>query len=234
MTPGEAGRRFVRSQHFGVLSTLSQKFEGAPFGSLVDYITDQDGCPVILISALAEHTKNIESDPRVSLVVFTPGDNVQANPRLTLMGKAQHIGLDPAGHMRSRYLRYFPQAEQYLALDFSFHRIEIEQIRFIGGFGDVRWIDSSPFMAPANSLAEDEAGILNNINTQPEALQSLCQPRFGALPVKVELTGIDCDGFDVRADEKLLRFEFGIPVLSAQDIKDAIESMINQTDKDKS
>ena len=228
MTPGEAGRRFMRGQHSGVLSTISKKWEGAPFGSLVDFITDQDGCPVILISALAEHTKNIESDPRVSLVAFTPGDNVQANPRLTLMGKAQHIGMDPTGHIRSRYLRYFPQAEQYLALDFSFHRIEIERIRFIGGFGDVRWIDSSAFMAPANSLAEDEAGILSNINAQPEALPFLCQTRFGASPAQLEPVGIDCDGLDIRADEKLLRLEFDMPVLSAQDVKNAIESTINK------
>ena len=228
MTPGEAGRRFVRGQHFGVLSTLSKKLDGAPFGSLVDYITDQDGCPIILISALAEHTKNIESDPRISLVVFTPGDNVQANPRLTLTGKGKNIGIDQEGLIRSRYLRYFPQAEQYLALDFSFHRFEIEQIRFIGGFGNVRWIDASEFLVPENSLAEEETNLIKSINANTESLKTICQAQHGTLPGQLELAGIDCDGFDVRADEKLLRFEFDQPVFSGPDATAKLESMMDK------
>jgi putative heme iron utilization protein len=228
MTPGEAGRRFVRGQHFGVLSTLSQKLEGAPFGSLVDYVTDQDGHPIILISALAEHTKNIEADPRVSLAVFTPGDNVQANPRLTITGKAQNIGTDPSGGIRARYLRYFPQAEQYLTLDFSFHRLVVEKIRFIGGFGNVRWIDSSEFMASGNSLAEEEAAIINAINPDIGTLQALCRTHYSFLPGQAELIGIDCDGFDIRADERLLRFEFEKTYLNSREVTVALEGMIKK------
>lgn len=67
ITPGQTARRLLRHHHFGVLSTASQKFSGYPYGSFVDYVTDHMGRPVILISALAEHTRNIHHDAWAAL-----------------------------------------------------------------------------------------------------------------------------------------------------------------------
>ena len=154
MSPGQEARRLVRRRQYGVLSTASLKFPGYPYGSFVDYVTDQLGRPVILISALAEHTHNINHDAHVSLAVHDPGNQSQALPRLTLLGEAKLIGPDDAHHIRNRYLRYFPKAEEYLSLDFAFYRIEPQQLRYIAGFGEACWVSSVDFLALASRLIE--------------------------------------------------------------------------------
>ena len=82
-------RRLLRKNRFGMLATLSKKFSGHPFGSIIPYILDHDARPVILISTLAEHTKNIENDSRVSLLVHEAGANVQAEARIPCLATAR-------------------------------------------------------------------------------------------------------------------------------------------------
>ncbi len=133
---GDDARCFVRSQHSGVLSTISQRVDGFPFGSVAPFILDHSGCPVILISTLAEHTKNIDADSRVSLIVQPYSPDMQVAGRVTVLGRA--LRLSDKTELGPRYLRFHPQAESYFAMhDFSFYRIEPVRIRFIGGFGNV-------------------------------------------------------------------------------------------------
>jgi hypothetical protein len=112
----------------------------------VDYLTDPDGRPVFLISALAEHSKNIAADPRVSLLVQGEGGEAQASPRLTLIGKAARVSAEQHAGLQQRYLRHFPETEPYFTLDFFFCRIEPSQLRYIGGFGAARWIAPGDFL----------------------------------------------------------------------------------------
>jgi len=192
MTPGQAARHLLRRRRYGVLSTTSQKFAGYPYGSFVDYVTDHMGRPVILISALAEHTRNIVHHPRVSLALHDPGAQAQAMPRLALLGEAKLIGPDDAHHIRSRYLRYFPEAEPYLALDFAFYRIEPQHMRYIAGFAQATWVSATDFLALGSRLADAEETLLQQIQYGQQST----------------LVGVDCDGCDVRVDGKLQRMVF--------------------------
>lgn len=141
MTAAVEAREFLYSTHSGVLSTHSARFEGYPFGSIAPFVLDDDGNPMILISTIAEHTKNIVVDARVSLIAFDPAAaDMQACARLTLLGEAV-LADKPHGPMRDRYLARFPQAEQYFDMhDFLFYRIVVRQARFVGGFGKIHWI----------------------------------------------------------------------------------------------
>ena len=209
MTPGQEARRLLRRRHYGVLSTASQKFPAYPYGSFVDYVTDHLGRPVILISALAEHTHNINHDAHVSLAVHDPGDQAQALPRLTLLGEAKLIGPDDAQHIRSRYLRYFPEAEDYLALDFAFYRIEPQQLRYIAGFAQARWVSSADFLALGSRLADVEEALLQQIQNGQKA----------------RLVGIDCDGCDVRQNGALQRIEFSDIALDAPAVQAQLRAL---------
>ncbi|HEV2007255.1 MAG TPA: pyridoxamine 5'-phosphate oxidase family protein, partial [Burkholderiales bacterium] len=91
MNEGAAARRYLRSRRSGVLATISVKLDGYPFGSVVPFVLDHAACPVILISRLAEHTKNIGADPRVSLLVHDLTDDSQGAARVTLVGNAERI-----------------------------------------------------------------------------------------------------------------------------------------------
>jgi putative heme iron utilization protein len=219
-------RRYLRARQHGVLSTLSRRFAGYPYGSAVPFVLDHEAQPVILVSRLAEHTRNLEADARTSLVVRDDGDDVQAGARLTLLGNAARIDCDPP--LRERFLRYHPQARQLLGLgDFSYWRITPMTLRFIAGFGTIRWVSASEFAPPPHAFAQFEADIVAQVNAgQPDALRACCRGSIGREVDEAKMLGIDCDGFDVRVDGLRLRFDFPETALQAESARRAIAEMI--------
>ena len=199
-----AARRLLRSQHAAALATLSLKLAGHPFASGVDYFTDHAGRPVFLISSLAEHSKNIAADPRISLLVQGAANDVQASPRLTVAGQASSVSGAEAAGLKTRYLRYFPDSEQYFALDFFFCRLEPSHLRYVGGFGVARWI------APGDFLVGDSAWA---------ATESAATGHYPAL------VGLDSDGFDLRIGSRLERRDFATP-LTPDQAPSALAAMI--------
>ncbi len=224
--PGVAARRLLRRHHYGVLATHSDKFGPYPYASFVDYVTDQQGRPVMLISALAEHTHNIHRHPRVSLAVHDPGPQTQARPRLTLLGEAKLIGKGEAPELVARYLRHFPEAARYLELDFAFYRIEPHHTRFIPGFAQAVWVTPADLLAMGSELAAVEAGIVEHMNTgHRDALAACVRQAQGVPAAQVQMLGIDCDGFDLLADGRLLRIDFDAPVFDAPAARDALAAL---------
>lgn len=193
-------RQLLRTHRYGALSTLSKKFDGHPFGSITPYLVDHDGSLLILISALAEHTKNIQNDPRVSLITHNQDDpHIQTQGRITLVGNASLFeDREQAG---KRYLRYFPEAQTYFDMpDFNFFRIVPLALRYIGGFGDIHWVKADNYRVPPYPLIRSEAELLEKINASRSARQG-------------HLIGIDCDGYDLRIDGRNLRCDFPAPAL---------------------
>lgn len=203
-----AARQMLRAHRYGSLCTLSKKFDGHPFGSITPYLTDHDGSLLILISDLAEHTKNIRNDPRVSLITHNQEDpHIQTQGRVTVVGNAAHVNeRDAAG---KRYLRYFPEAQTYFAMhDFQFYRIVPQAIRYIGGFGDIHWVKAEQYAVASHALISAEDDLLDELN----ATRSPAQGR---------VIGIDCDGYDVRTEQRIGRFEFQEKVMDAASARNA-------------
>lgn len=227
---GAEARRFVRAHRNGVLGTLSKRLEGHPFGSVAPFVLDADGNPVILISTLAEHTKNIDADPRVSLIVHPCAEDMQAAGRVTLVGRAGRMPDKDA--FGARYLRYLPQAAGYFAMhDFHFYRIVVEDVRFIGGFGKIHWIRPERYAPPpAPELQAAENGILAHMNADHrENLRAYCRHVHGVDALDVEMVGIDGDGFDVRADGHMLRIDFAAPIHDAATARAALVDLARRT-----
>lgn len=222
MSVAAAARRFLRAQHAGTLATVSARLAGYPFGSVVPYALDFRARPVILISALAEHTRNLAADPRASLLVHAYEADVQAGPRLTLVGDAASLPQDDAAC--ARYLRRFPDAARLLALgDFSFRTIVPRALLFVQGFGRIDWIDADAFAPPADQLAGAEAEILDHLNADhAETLLLYCRALAGVDAREARATGADCDGIDVRAGGRLLRFDFDAPAVDAAAVRDRL------------
>ena len=227
MSTGSEARRYLRHHLHGVLSTISKKLAGYPFGSVVPCITDHAARPVILVSELAEHTKNIGADPRVSLLVRDAGADPQESARLTLIGDAKPVAAEHTA-LQARYLQYFPNAERLLALgDFSFFHIEPTMLRYVGGFGAIHWISRDSYAPPANGLAAGEADIVAHMNAEHgAALRDYCRHFKQRQPAVVSMIGIDCDGFDLRADDQILRFDFAQPVSDAPTVRAALKAMV--------
>lgn len=227
MSTGSEARRILRGCRDGALSTLSRTLDGWPFGSVAPFVTDHHARPILLVSTLAEHTRNMAADPRVSLLVQEDarGGDVQAAARITLAGHAAPLAADE--NLRARYVRYQPQAADLLALgDFGFYAITPLRLRYIGGFGKIHWVSGESYAPPANNLAEAESDIVEHMNADHAYnLRDYCRHFKGSAPAEVNMAGIDCDGFDLRADGALLRFDFETPVLDAAGARRALVAM---------
>ncbi|MBK9160822.1 MAG: pyridoxamine 5'-phosphate oxidase family protein [Nitrosomonadales bacterium] len=215
MSHAREARQLLRAHRYGVLSTLSKKFDGHPFGSITPCLTDHDGSVLVFISALAEHTRNILHDARVSLITHDQNDpRIQTQGRVTLVGEATPIaGREP---LTGRWLRYLPETEPLFELgDFSFFRIVPRAVRHVAGFGQARWI-MSHFTVPPYPLISQENDLLEQVNAASLDTMRDCLGRRGLSAERMRMIGIDCDGFDIDADGRILRFDFDCHVTDAE------------------
>jgi len=209
------------TESFGVLSTISVDVEGYPFGSVTPYCMDRMCRPIIYISPIAQHTRNIVADSRVSLTVIEKGasEDVQAQGRVTCLANA--VQIDDDRDARERYFRHFPSSRQYDRTHaFSFFRLELVRVRFIGGFGQIFWLDAREFSLPNPFSAMDETRIIQHMNQDhSEVLRRLVQND------SAEMVGIDAEGFDVLSVNTKIRIPFAAPVNNMEDARRAFVEM---------
>ena len=179
------------------LATHSTQLPGYPHASALPVVPDASHNPLLLISRLAEHTRNLQTDPRASLLICdSNGAGVLSGARLTLLGDFLPITAEPP--LIERYLRYQPEAETYLGLgDFAFYRMLPQRARFIAGFGRMGWLEGENWQQLPALNAEQEA-------TLHIRLASL-------LRADERLLGIDCFGIDLQQGEHRRRLSFAEP-----------------------
>ena len=136
-------KQLIAEQKMAVLSTNSKRHDGYPFGSVVAYALDTESRPLLLISALAVHHRNLETDARASLTMFEDealGDPLNA-ARVTVMGEIHPVPEPDLPAARTAYLSRHPDAGKWVEFaDFSILRMEVKDLYFIGGFGSMGWI----------------------------------------------------------------------------------------------
>lgn len=224
-----AARQLLKQQNVGVLSTHSVDVEGYPFGSIASYTLTSQGEPMILISDLAQHTRNIKNNPKVSLTIFDRAAlDAQASGRLTWIGDAERLPESDSA-ARRRYLAFFPQAESYFQMhDFALYALRLKRARFIGGFGRIHWIEPHD-MVLANPLADIEEGIVAHMNQDHhDSLVDYCRVLKGVEAENVRMAGMDSEGFDMLADQQKLRFDFEAPVTTAEDARAVLVKMARE------
>jgi putative heme iron utilization protein len=143
-------RRLLAAEAAGVLATRSVHRADWPFGSVVAYAVGTTGEPLLLLSQLAEHTRNIAADPRVSLLVQDRAavEDPLAGARVTLLGAVVPVAFEQLDRELPRYLTRHPAAGEYLALgDFQLFRLTVVEARYIGGFGDMGWLADAALTA---------------------------------------------------------------------------------------
>ena len=167
-TYAERARTLLHRARVGTLATLARRPAGHPFASLMPYALDEAGRPVLLISSMAVHTQNLRADPRVSLFVSEPGwsGDPLAAARVTVMGTAVPVPADAAAAARHAYLARHPNAAHWVDFeDFAFHRIEVADCYFVGGFAAMDWVDAEAYRdARPDPLADAAPGILEHMN----------------------------------------------------------------------
>ena len=203
-TYAERARTLVHRARTGTLATLSRRHAGYPFASLMPYALDQTGRPIFLISSMAVHTQNLEGDPRASLFVAEPdwsGDPLAAG-RITLMGGVTPVPAEDRAEARAAYLARHANAAYWVDFeDFAFHRLEVEDLYFVGGFAAMDWITATAYRAArVDPLADVAAGILEHMNKDhPEALVTYARGLGGAPDAEAAtMVAVDRLGFRLR------------------------------------
>jgi heme iron utilization protein len=131
------------AESLGLLSTTSVHRAGYPYGSLTPFALSARGAPLMLLSGLAAHTRNLLADPRACLFVGdrTAAEDPLAGARVSLLGRAARVGPADADDARERYVARHPRAAAYFALpDFALWELAVEEARLISGFGSMRWL----------------------------------------------------------------------------------------------
>jgi heme iron utilization protein len=202
----------LHERRYGSLATQSIQMPGYPFASVLPFVLDENAHPVFLISHLAEHTKNLTADCRASFIVHDCGaQNVLTAERVSLMGDVGQF--DASAELVGRYLRYQPDAEQYLGFgDFAFFRLKPKGARYVAGFGRMGWIEKADW---ANSVV---LSLLDEEKLVPSLIE--------AQPAGVRLLGLDCYGFDFERTGKRERQRFPNGPLAADKIGETVKRLL--------
>src|SRR6267378_7049423 len=200
---GERARTLMYLGRIGSLSTLSRRQSGFPFGSVMPYGLDDHGRPVFLISTMAMHTQNLQADPRSSLLVTQPdatGDPLGAS-RVTLVGNVLPVPEPEVAEARKLYLARYANSKHWVDFeDFSFYRMELVDVYYVGGFGVMGWVSSSEYnLAQPDPLVDAATGIIQHMNTHHgSSLIELAHAFAGIESEEVTMTSVDRLGFHIR------------------------------------
>jgi heme oxygenase (biliverdin-IX-beta and delta-forming) len=202
-THAERARTLVYLGRIGSLSTLSRKQPGFPFGSVMPYGLDDRGRAIFLISTMAMHTQNLQVDPRSSLLVTQPdetGDPLGAS-RVTLVGNVLPVPEPEVAEARKLYLARYANSKYWVDFeDFSFYRMDVVDVYYVGGFGVMGWVSASEYkLALPDPLVDHAGGIIQHMNTHHAgALIELARAYAGIESEEVTITSVDRLGFHVR------------------------------------
>lgn len=211
--PARIAQGLLRRSRQGALATLMPG-TGDPYCSLVNVASAPDGSPILLISKLAVHTKNILADARVSLMLDerSPGDPLEG-ARIMIAGTAEEARGGDAEVLKRRYLAAHPSAEMFAGFgDFSFFRIVASGVHLVAGFGrivDLKSVDVLIDISGAQELIGAETDIVAHMNDDHTDTMNLYATKLlNAQPGAWRCTGCDPAGLDMQDDAKILRLDF--------------------------
>jgi putative heme iron utilization protein len=231
--PSKLAKSLLRRSRQGALATLMVG-SGAPYCSLVNHATHSDGLPILLISRLAIHTRNILSDPRVSLMLDerAEGDPLEG-ARIMLLGRAEEVGGAEFERVRHRYLNAHPSAEAFVDFkDFSFFLIRPSGTHLVAGFGRIVDLKPDQFLTEtgdAAALLEAEQGAVEHMNADRRDTMNLYATKLlGAESADWRCSGCDPEGIDMQAGRTTLRLDFPARVTGPSELRKMLVMLAEQ------
>ena len=231
-TDAELARTLVATATRATLCTLTA--DGYPYGSSVSY-AQEGGAPILLISEMAEHTVNARGDDRASLLVAAdtpPGADPLSTARLTLLGRLRV--LDDPGSARETYLETHPYAGYYADFtDFNFWRLEVEQCRYVGGFGHMSWVTGPGYGdAAVDPIAPVADGVIAHMNADHADANLAYATALAGLDDATSATMVGIDRHGITLDvttpggPRLARLGFPEPLTSPDDARPAVIDLL--------
>ena len=231
--PAKLARSLLRRSRQGALATLMAG-SGDPYCSLVNVASHADGAPILLISRLALHTKNILGDARVSLMLDerAAGDPLEG-ARIMLAGRAEQAAAEEVAALRRRYLNVHPSAEAFVEFqDFAFFRIRPAGAHLVAGFGRIVDLQPEWFLtdiSDAAALLEAEPGAIEHMNEDHrDAMNLYATKLLGAETAEWRCTGCDPDGIDMQTGTTTLRLDFPERVTNGNELRKMLVKLVGE------
>jgi len=202
-----------------------------PYTSLVQAASDVRGRPILLLSALAQHSQNILATDSASLLIDDCRGLAEplTGPRVSLIGR---LTASRDSFVKERYLRRFPEAIEYAEFaDFQFYVMEPVRAHLVAGFGKIDWIESDSLLlgSECEALDEAESGIINHMNADhADALELYATVISGAEGGAWEMTAIDPEGFEIVKNAKRLRISFDDSIRSAEEARAVLVGLVKR------
>jgi putative heme iron utilization protein len=233
----ERCRTLVAGSSRGALSTIAADPAGYPYGSVASFGLDERGNPLFFVSLMAEHTQNAIRDPRASLLVTEPvpdGSDPLASGRVTLMGTLSPVADDDRQTARDLYLAANPTSAYYIDFgDFTFYRLDVESIRYVGGYGRMSWVDAERYAdAEADPLVDAAAGIIEHMNADHAEAQVLfCKYLLDRTDTtEASMSSVDRYGFEMIAvspsGRAALRLGFPEECTTGDEVRKAMVALV--------
>jgi heme iron utilization protein len=228
--PQSVAKKLLRQARSGALATLMIG-TGDPYCSLVNVATLADGAPVLLLSRLAVHTRNLLADSRASLMLDerNAGDPLEG-ARIMLMANA--VACEHP-HARRRYLARQPGAQMFVDFaDFAFYRVALHTAHLVAGFG--RILDLSPAqvltdLTAAQALVDAEPEIIAHLNAaHAENLSLLATALLGAPHGHWVCVGCDPEGLELGLGRSVLRLDFSRRVTTPEELRQELKRLAEQ------
>ncbi len=234
-TYAERVRTLAAQGSTAMLSTVSKKQPGFPFGSLMPYALDIHGRPIFLISNMAMHTHNLRADPRCSLFLTQPSTDGEplGAARATLVGEALPVPESDAPAARDSYLARHQNSRNWVSFsDFHFFRLNPIDVYYVGGFGVMGWVTAEDYMhAHPDPLMDSAAGILAHMNADHvESMILLAHTHTHIDATQAAMTSVDRLGFTLRLTTaegmKGARINYPEPARSAAEVRQQLVTMV--------
>ena len=215
---GPLVRRLIRTSRSGVLATVDGETDGSPYASFVLTACTMDASPLLLLSDLARHSRNIAADQRVSLIIGKLGLDALSQTRATLIG---HIEASDDEEQKARFLRHHAGARSQMSFgDFRLYRLRLESVHFIAGFGRIETLDASDVILSSpdvNALAAAETDIVEHMNNDhAQAVHGYASELADRHGLGWRMTGIDPEGMDLARNDAESRVDFEATVDSPE------------------
>ncbi len=214
----------MRNCREGVLSTVSKKYEGYPFGSFVTFISGADRSIIFYASDIAQHTINLKNNSKACITLFnlSEGDK-QDSARLSLMGDVKKIDKD-VEEISGQFIEFFPESSQYSNMhDFNFYSLNISQVRWIGGFGKIAWLSSTNWNPIRPKWLKQEKSMIEHMNEDhSNSIVSALNAKLGIKDKHAKMLRLTIDGYYVSSKNKIYFLDFNLPCFTVKQYRDKL------------
>ncbi len=221
-----------RSSNEAILSTVSKKFDGFPFGSYITYVTGRNRSIYLYASDIAEHTKNLKNNSKACITVSRSKDDEdkQNSARLTIMGNLTEVSKDELEDCQQRFQKFLPESKTYSQMhDFKFYELRTENIRWIGGFGEIAWLKKDNWLSEEPRWKDREESMIDHMNEDhSNVIFSSLKGQHGIEDKNAKMFAICIDGYFTACKDHLFFIRFSNPCFTPKEVKDELVRQANE------